>query len=157
MIWGWLRENVNGFDPWFLKHWRVFWSCWSWTTRLEISWEKVRFFSHLVTHVDHGGPVLVTYLSVCALAGSQCFTHIPSETLSFPHIAAWLPGATPSSWLDTFLQPPKLIYPWMVGCKYLGVSVPRRQTLTITTSCRSINTPAPWNVLCTVFRVSLKD
>lgn len=45
VIWRWLRGNVKGFDPCFLKHWRILWSWTSWTTRLEISWEKVDFFS----------------------------------------------------------------------------------------------------------------
>lgn len=61
VIWGWLGENVKGFDPCFLKYWRVFCSCWSWTTRLEISWAKVCFSPHLVTQVDCGGPILATH------------------------------------------------------------------------------------------------
>ena len=56
VIWGWPGGNVKVFDLWFLKHWRVFWSCWFWTTRLKIWWEKFCFFSYLVTCADHGGP-----------------------------------------------------------------------------------------------------
>lgn len=55
IIGGWPGENVKGFDLWFLKHWRVFWSCWFWTTKLKIAWEKVCFFSYPVTCVDHRG------------------------------------------------------------------------------------------------------
>lgn len=61
-----------------LKHGRVFWPCWSWTTRLEISWRKIFFFFHQDTPVDHGGPILVTYLLAHVVADGQCFTYIPS-------------------------------------------------------------------------------
>lgn len=47
---GWPGGNAKGFDLWFLKHWRVFRSCWFWTARLKIVWE--RFVSSLTqSHV----------------------------------------------------------------------------------------------------------
>lgn len=67
----------KGFDSWFSKHWRVFWSCWFQTTRLKIAWEKVCFFSYPVTCVDHRGPFWS-----------------PASEMTVPHLGDEMKGVT---------------------------------------------------------------